>query len=107
MVKITKNYWFDRNEKVKCFTLYFREVREKTDFKTKQGTGQMIEADSCIGYYSNIDSVALAVADHMVMRKCNDGTITHISEYLAEYRKAATELKAAINKQDAPETHED
>lgn len=107
MVKITRNYYFEKDDKVKNFTLYHREYREKMTRFGKEGTGEMIEASTAIGYYPNIEAVLRAAADDVVNRKCNDGTITEINEYLAEYRKAVNELKAAINVKDAPESNED
>lgn len=100
MVKITNDYYFEKDDKVKNFTLYHHEYREKMARFGKESTGEMIEANTAIGFYSNIEAVLKAAADDAVNRKCNDGTITHISEYLAEYRNAVSELKDAINGKD-------
>lgn len=100
MVKITNDYYFEKDDKVKNFTLYHHEYREKMTKFGKEGTGEMIEANTAIGFYPNIEAVLRAAADDEVNRKCNDGTITTINEYLAEYRKTVNELKDAINGND-------
>lgn len=107
MVRINSEYSFDNDGR--CLALYRTETRQKKGFggNRTNTTGEIKEFKIVVGYYKNIEQLVLAAADDIVARKCNDNTITHISEYLAEYRKAVEELKAAINKQDAPESHED
>lgn len=106
MVRINENYSFDHDGR--CLTLFRTETREKKAFGgSRTTTGEVKDFKTVVGYYKNIEQLVIAAADDIVARKCNDGTVTHISEYLAEYRKAVEELKAAINKQDAPESHED
>lgn len=95
MVRINENYSFDNDGK--CLALYRTEMREKKAFGgSRSTTGEIKDFKSVVGYYKNIEQLVLAVADDATARKCNDGTVAHIREYLAEYRKAAKELKDAV-----------
>lgn len=97
MVKINDEYFYTVDSSSRSFTLYRKEMRERVIQRTKIKTGEVSEANVMIGYYNKLDSMVRSCVDDIVARKCNDGTITHISEYFAEYRKAVKELVAAIN----------
>lgn len=71
-----------------------RIVREKLIQRTKQKSG---EVKTVIGYFNSLDKVAKTVADDILARKCNNGEIKDISQYVAEYRKAVAEIVDAVN----------
>lgn len=97
MVKIGLGYYYERDKKVKNYTLIFKEVRNKFDFSTKTYLDEKIEAKQTVGYYSNIEKMCEAAAEDYVTRKADSGEVTNIHEWLTEYRKAVAEIVAAIN----------
>lgn len=97
MVKITDDYYFEKDDKVKNYTLYRHEYREKMTRFGKEGTGEMIEANTLVGYYTNIEQMCKAAADDYVSRKANAGEVTNIHEWLKEYKNAVKMLTDAIN----------
>lgn len=94
MVKITNGYFFETDRKQ--FTLYAREKREKIDFKTRKPTGEIIEADRFIGYYTNISAMLIAAADDALAKECADGQIETIHDYLERYREIVNDLRNAV-----------
>lgn len=93
MVKISDGYFFEKDSRCTCYTLIFKEIRKKFDFKSKKYTDEDIEAERTIGYYTSIEAVIKAVADDMISRKCD---VTTIREYLDEYRAIVEKLCDAI-----------
>ena len=106
MVKINDEYFYTVDSGNRSFALYRVEVKEKLIQRTKQKSGEVGEVKTVLGYFNSLDKVAKTVADDIIARKCNSGEITHISEYVTEYRKAVNELVAAINGNNAPESNE-
>lgn len=100
MVKITNDYYFEKDDNVKNYTLYRHEYREKMARFGKEGTGEMIEVNVFVGYYSNIERMCKAAAEDYVSRKANSGEVTNINEWLKEYKNAVKMLTDAINGND-------
>ena len=106
MVKITNDYYFERDARVKNYTLFRHEYREKKTRFGAESTGEMHDAYDRIGYYANIQKMCEAAAEDYVSRKADAGEVTNIHEWLTEYRNAVKELVAAINGNDTPESNE-
>lgn len=101
MVEICNGYYFEHDKKCESnITLVRKDTRKKMDVKTRQELDEMIEVTKTIGYFSNLEDVVKAVAKDMTARKCNDGTINNIREYLDEYKSAVKILTDAINGND-------
>lgn len=96
MIKITDDYYFEKDDKVKNYTLYRHEYREKMTRFGKEGTGEMIEANTLVGYYANIEQLCKDAAEDYVSRKADAGEVTNIQEWLTEYRKAVKEIVDAV-----------
>lgn len=96
MIKITDDYYFEKDDKVKNYTLYRHEYREKMTRFGKEGTGEMIEANTLVGYYANVEQMCKASAEDYVSRKADAGEVTDIHEWLTEYRKAVKEIVDAV-----------
>lgn len=101
MIKITGDYYFEKDDKVKNYTLYRHEYREKMTRFGKEGTGEMIEANTLVGYYANIEQMCKAAAEDYVSRKADAGEVTTIHDWLTEYRKAVKEIVDAVNGKEA------
>lgn len=97
MIKITGDYYFEKDNKVNNYSLYRHECREKTTRFGKEGTGEMIEVNALVGYYANIEQMCKAAAEDYVSRKSNVGEVTNIHEWLKEYKNAVKMLTDAIN----------
>ena len=97
MVKITDEYYYTVDSGNRSFALYSVEVREKLIQRTKQKSGEVGEVKTVLGYFNSLDKVVKTVADDILARKCNNGEIKDISQYVAEYRKAVAEIVTAIN----------
>ena len=106
MVKINDEYLYTVDSGNRSFALYRVEVREKLIQRTKQKSGEVGEVKTVLGYFNSLDKVAKTVADDILARKCNSGEITHISEYVTEYRNAVKEIVDAVNSCNAPKNNE-
>lgn len=98
MIEICGGYYFEHDKKCTSnITLIRKETRKKIDVKTKQELDEMIEVTKVVGYFSNMEDVIKATAKDIAARKCVDGTIATIREYLDEYKTAVRMLTDAIN----------
>lgn len=107
MVEIALGYYFERDKKIKNYTLIFKEVRKKFEFGTMKELDEVKEVKTTIGYYSSIEQMCKATAEDFVTRKADAGEVTNIHEWLTEYRKTVNELIAAINGDNKEETNND
>lgn len=83
-----------------CGNLYFRAdsmqyillecgQREKIDIRTKQGTGEVGDYETILGYYGNLSALMKSARGYVIRQEIIDGSVTTLDEILT-----------AINKQD-------
>lgn len=96
MVEIGLGYFFERDKKIKNYTLIFKQTRKKIEFGTKKELDEITEVKTIIGYYANIEQMCKAAAEDYVSRKADVGEVTNIQEWLTEYRKAVKEIVDAV-----------
>ena len=96
MVEIGMGYFFERDKKIKNYTLIFKQTRKKIEFGTKKELDEIAEVKTIIGYYANIEQMCKAAAEDYVSRKADVGEVTNIHEWMTEYRKAVKEIVDAV-----------
>lgn len=81
-----------------CGDLYFKAdsmqyillecgQREKIDIRTKQGTGEMTEYETIVGYYGTIDACINGARNCAIRKKIASGEIGNIDKLIAEMRR--------------------
>lgn len=81
-----------------CGDLYFRAdsmqyillecgQREKIDIRTKQGTGEVGDYETIIGYYGTLAALMKAARGYLIRRGIADGTVDTIDDILSAIRK--------------------
>lgn len=68
-------------------------MREKQDFKTRKGTGEMVERREEVGYFKTLAAMLEKLTEILCKEKVDAGEITTIREYITELRKIHVELK--------------
>ena len=69
------------------YMLIVKGEREKIDIRTKQGTGEMTEYETIIGYYGTIDACIKGARNYVVRKKIVSGEIGDIDKLIAEMRR--------------------
>lgn len=62
-------------------------MREKQDFKTRKGTGEMVERREEVGYFQTVTAMLRRLAEILVREKISEGQIKTIREYITELKK--------------------
>lgn len=62
-------------------------MREKQDFKTRKGTGEMVEKREEVGYFKTVAGMLQRLAEILVREKISEGQIKTIREYITELKK--------------------
>ena len=81
-----------------CGDLYFKAdsmqyillecgQREKIDIRTKQGTGEVGDYETIIGYYGNMAALMKAAKGYLIRQSIADGTVDMIDDILSAIRK--------------------
>ena len=81
-----------------CDGLYFRAdsmqyillecgQREKIDIKTKQGTGEVGDYETIIGYYGSMAALMKAARGYVIRQSIADDTVNTIDDILTAIRK--------------------
>ena len=81
-----------------CGNLYFRAdsmqyillecgQREKIDIKTKQGTGEVGDYETIIGYYGSMAALMKAARGYVIRQSIADDTVNTIDDILTAIRK--------------------
>lgn len=61
--------------------------REKIDIRTKQGTGEVGDYETIIGYYGSMAALMKAARGHLIRQSIADGTVDTIDDVLSAIRK--------------------
>nr|DAQ68719.1 MAG TPA: protein of unknown function (DUF5405) [Caudoviricetes sp.] len=97
-IRISDSYYFtaDENE----YILYECGRREKIDRKTRKGTGEIIDYETVIGYYTTLESLVRGCRQDAVRKKIRDNQLTSINEiidYLNEINKKLSEMLSKLD----------
>lgn len=91
MVSIIDSWSFDVDDHQ--YILIHSYTREKLDFKTKQGTGEMVEKREEVGYFTTVTAMLRRLAEILVREKMVDGQIKTIRNYIDELEKVEENLR--------------
>lgn len=82
---ITDGWSFTTDENQ--YILIHTFMREKQDFKTRKGTGEMVEKREEVGYFKTVTGMLQRLAEILVREKISEGQIKTIREYITELKK--------------------
>lgn len=91
MVGIIDGWSFDVDDHQ--YILIHSYTREKLDFKTKQGTGEMVEKREEVGYFMTVTAMLRRLAEILVREKMTDGQIKTIRDYIDELERVEENLR--------------
>ena len=91
MVSIIDGWSFDVDDHQ--YILIHSYTREKLDFKTKQGTGELVEKREEVGYFMTVTEMLRRLAEILVREKMADGQIKTIRDYIDELKKVEENLR--------------
>lgn len=91
MVNIIDGWSFDVDDHQ--YILIHSYTREKLDFKTKQGTGEMVEKREEVGYFTTATAMLRRLAEILVREKIADGQIKTIRNYIDELERIEENLR--------------
>lgn len=84
-ITITDGWSFTADENQ--YILVHTFMREKQDFKTRKGTGEMVERREEVGYFKTVAGMLQRLAEILVKEKISEGQIKTIREYITELKK--------------------
>lgn len=91
MVSIIDGWSFDVDDHQ--YILIHSYTREKLDFKTKQGTGEMVEKREEVGYFMTVTAMLRRLAEILAREKIADGQIKTIRNYIDELERIEENLR--------------
>lgn len=91
MVSIIDGWSFDVDDHQ--YILIHSYTREKLDFKTKQGTGEMVEKREEVGYFMTVTAMLRRLAEILAREKIADGQIKTIRNYIDELERVEENLR--------------
>lgn len=91
MVSIIDGWSFDVDDHQ--YILIHSYTREKLDFKTKQGTGEMVEKREEVGYFMTVTAMLRRLAEILAREKMADEQIKTIRDYIDELEKVEENLR--------------
>lgn len=68
-------------------------MHEKQDFKTRKGTGEMVEKREEIGYFMTVTAMLRRLAEILVKEKMCGGQIQTIRDYIGELERVEKNLR--------------
>lgn len=91
MVSIIDGWSFDVDDHQ--YILIHSYTREKLDFKTKQGTGEMVEKREEVGYFMTVAAMLRRLAEILAREKIVDGQIKTIRNFIDELERIEENLR--------------
>lgn len=82
MIQIIDGWSFVVEERQ--YVLIHTFMREKCDFKTRKGTGEMVERSEEVGYFQTVEAMLRRLSQILVKEKVDNGQIKTISDYIAK-----------------------
>jgi hypothetical protein len=90
-ITITDGWSFEIDENQ--YILVHTFMREKQDFKTRKGTGEMVEKREEVGYFKTVTAMLRRLAEILVREKIADGQIQTIRDYIGELERIEKKLR--------------
>ena len=90
MIDIIDGWSFNIDEHQ--YVLVHTYIKERIDFKTRKGTGEMVEKSEEVGYFSTVEAMLRRLAEILVREKMADGLIQTIREYIGELERIEKKL---------------
>lgn len=87
---ITDGWSFTADENQ--YILIHTFMREKQDFKTRKGTGEMVEKREEVGYFKTVTAMLRRLAEILVREKIADGQIQTVRDYIDELERIEKKL---------------
>ena len=89
-ITITDGWSFTADENQ--YVLVHTFMREKQDFKTRKGTGEMVERREEVGYFKTVTAMLRRLAEILVREKIAEGQIQTIGDYIDELERIEKKL---------------
>lgn len=67
-------------------------MKEKQDFKTRKGTGEMVEKREEVGYFNTVTAMLRRLAEILVREKMAEGQIQTVRDYIDELERIEKKL---------------
>ena len=90
MIDIIDGWSFNIDEHQ--YVLVHTYIKERIDFKTRKGTGEMVEKSEEVGYFSTVEAMLRRLAEILVREKMADGQIQTIRDYIDELERIEKKL---------------
>ena len=91
MIDIIDGWSFNIDEHQ--YVLVHTYIKERIDFKTRKGTGEMVEKSEEVGYFSTVEAMLRRLAEILVREKMADGQIQTIRDYISELERVEKNLR--------------
>lgn len=95
-IKITDNFYFTADSDQ--YILIECGKREKIDRKTRKPTGEIIDYEDTIGYYSSIEALVRGCRKIMVREKLSDGSLDTIDGIIGYMNNINDRLDEILSK---------
>lgn len=90
MVQIIDGWSFDSDDNQ--YILVHTFMKERIDFKTRKGTGEMVEKREEVGYFKTVTAMLRRLAEILAKEKIVDGSIETIRDYIDELERIEKKL---------------
>jgi hypothetical protein len=75
------------------YILVHTYMKERIDFKTRKGTGEMFEKREEVGYFRTVTAMLRRLAEILVRDKMAEGQIQTIRDYIRELERIEKKLR--------------
>lgn len=89
-ITITDGWSFTADENQ--YILIHTYLKERIDFKTRKGTGEMVEKREEVGYFKTVTAMLRRLAEILVREKIADGQIQTVRDYIDELERIEKKL---------------
>lgn len=90
MVQIIDGWSFDSDDNQ--YILVHTFMKERIDFKTRKGTGEMVEKREEVGYFKTVTAMLRRLAEILAKEKVADGQIQTVRDYIDELERIEKKL---------------
>lgn len=95
-IKITSNFYFTAD--TDNYVLLECGQRKKIDIKTKKPTGEIVDYEDILGYYSSIEALIRGCRKIMVREKVSDGSLDTIDDIVGYMNNINDRLDEILSK---------
>jgi hypothetical protein len=90
MIDIIDGWSFNIDEHQ--YVLVHTYIKERINFKTRKGTGEMVEKSEEVGYFTTVEGMLRRLAEILVREKMADGQIQTVRDYIDELERIEKKL---------------